>query len=144
MKKLLFLLLPVSMMLIASCNKDDDKPNPNVNFAATLNGASETPANASTATGTATGTYNTNTKILTLTITYSGLTPTAGHIHKGAVGVPGDVVFPFTSVATSPISFTSRALTAAEEGELMAGNYYVNLHSAAFPGGEIRGQLLKQ
>ena len=142
MKKLIFLLLPVSMLVVGSCKKDNT-PNPNVSFAATLNGASETPANASTATGSSTGTYNTTTKILTVTTTYTGLTPVAGHIHKGAVGVPGNVVFPFTSL-TSPIVFTSGALDATQEADLMAGLYYVNLHTAAFGGGEIRGQLLKQ
>ena len=145
MKKLISFLLPVSMFLMSSCDKDDDTPpDPNVNFAATLTGAAETPANASAATGSSTGTYNTNTKILTVTTTYSGITPSAGHIHLGAVGVKGDVVFPFVAPLTSPIVFTSTPLSADQESSLMSGLYYVNLHTAAFPGGEIRGQLIKQ
>ncbi len=132
-------------LFFAACDKDDDPvPDPNVNFSATLNGASETPANASTATGSATGVYNSNTKILTVNTTYSGITPSAGHIHKGAAGVMGDVVFPFVAPLTSPIVYTSAPLTSEQETDLVNGLYYVNLHTVAFPGGEIRGQLIKQ
>ena len=142
MKKISYLLAISLSVFLTACDKDDDTPNPVVNFSATLNGAAETPPNASTATGSATGTYNTSTKTLSVTTTYSGITPTLGHIHKGAVGVKGDVVFPFTSL-TSPIVFTT-TLDAAQESDLMAGLYYVNLHTVAFGGGEIRGQLIKQ
>ncbi len=129
---------------VISCDKDDDPaPNPNVAFAAILNGASEVPANPSAASGSATATYNMDTKILTVVTTYSGVTPIAGHIHKGAVGVSGDIVFPFPNL-TSPITLTTAALTAAQEADLLANLSYVNLHSAAYPGGEIRGQLIKQ
>ncbi len=84
-----------------------------------------------------------NTKILTVTTTYGGVTATAGHIHKGAIGVSGGVIFPFINL-TSPINLTTPPLDAAQEADLMANLYYVNLHSAAYPGGEIRGQLFKQ
>jgi len=129
---------------IVSCNNDDDPPapNPNVTFLATLNGASEVPANGSTATGTATLTFNTTTKIFTLTVNHNIASPTGAHIHKGAVGVNGGVEFPLTTA--SPITYTSAALTAAQEADLNANLYYVNIHTAAFPGGEIRGQLMKQ
>lgn len=136
----LFLLLFIGV----SCSSNDDNSSPSpiiVTFNATLSGASEVPANASTATGTATLSYNKTTKIFTVTVTYSGLTPTMGHIHMGAAGTNGPVIFPFSSLA-SPISYTSTALTAAQETDLMANNYYVNLHSEAFSGGEIRGQLV--
>jgi hypothetical protein len=128
-----------------SCSNDDDNPTPNpspviVTFNATLTGASEVPANTSAATGTATASFNKTTKILTLNLTYSGITPTMGHIHVGAAGVSGPVVFPFSNLM-SPFSYTSPALTATQEADLLANNYYVNLHTDAFPAGEIRGQL---
>jgi len=127
-----------------SCSNSDDNSSPPapviVTFNATLNGTSEVPANTSTATGSATGSYNKTTKVLTVSLTYTGITPTMGHIHVGAVGVSGPVVFPFTNLM-SPISFTSPALTVAQETDLLANNYYVNLHTDAFPAGEIRGQL---
>ena len=143
MQRLSLLLIPVVMLLVASCSKNNDTPPPPItNFSATLNGASEETPTGSAATGSAVGNYNSDTKELKLTITYSGLVPTAGHIHKGAVGVSGPVVFPFASVATSPIVFDA-VLDAAQEADLMAGLYYVNFHTPAFPAGEIRGQLVK-
>jgi hypothetical protein len=131
---------------IGSCTKSTTKPtNADVTFLATLNGASETPANASTASGSATFTYNPTTYILSGMVNFNGLVATAAHIHIGAVGVAGSVVFPLGGASpTSPISFTSTALTAQQQSDLMNGLYYVNVHSAAYPGGEIRGQLVKQ
>ena len=145
--KIIIRLLAVCTLLsgISSCDNDDDIPsNPNTTtFKATLTGAQEVPANASTATGDATLTFNTTTKIFTLAVTHTIASPTNGHIHKAAVGVSGGVIFPFASF-TSPISYTSPALDATQEADLNAGLYYVNIHTAAFPNGEIRGQLIKQ
>lgn len=146
MKKILqFTALAFLFAGFVSCKKDDTTPtpNPNITFLATLNGANEVPANASTATGSATLTFNTSTKILTITVTHTVGTPTAGHIHKAAAGTNGGVIFGFTS-PVSPINYTSIALDAAQEADLNANLYYVNIHTAAFPGGEIRGQLIKQ
>jgi hypothetical protein len=143
-----FLSLAVFFLLssIVSCNDDDDPkptPDPNVTYNATLNGASESTPNASTATGVATLTFNTTTKIFTIAVTHTIAAPTAGHIHKGVIGVSGDPVFPFASVI-SPINYTSIALSTSQEADLNAGLYYVNIHTATYPGGEIRGQLIKQ
>jgi hypothetical protein len=137
--------LLVNTVLFTACNKDENNPPVITNFSGTLSGANETPPTGSAATGTVDFSFNGSTKILTGTVTYSGLTATAAHIHSGAVGVAGPVVFPLgeTSLA-SPISFTSVALDAAQESDLMNNLYYVNIHSAAFPGGEIRAQLTKQ
>jgi hypothetical protein len=145
--KLLFKLLAIPIILSATvaCNKkDDNPPDTNVIFKATLDGAQETPANASTATGSATLTFNTTTKIFTVTVTHTVAAPTNGHIHKGAAGIGGNPVFPFASF-TSPITYTSQPLDAAQEADLFANLYYVNIHSAApYTAGEIRGQLIKQ
>ncbi len=129
---------------LGSCSKSSTMPvdNTTVTFQVTLNGASEVPPNASTATGTATFTYNTVTYVLSGMVTYQGITATASHIHKGAVGVSGGVIFPLgTDPLTSPISFTSAPLDSTQRADLLSGLYYVNIHSATFPAGEIRGQL---
>ena len=140
-------LLIIIAIGIGSCSKNDSMlptDNTTVTFQATLNGASETPANASTATGTASFTYNTVTYILSGTVTFQGITPIGAHIHKGAVGVAGNVIFPLGSTTiTSPISFTSQPLDATQRADLLANSYYVNLHSTSYPNGEIRGQLLQ-
>src|SRR5687768_5245518 len=87
-----------------SCSKDDDPaptpPNPNITFKAVLNGASESTPNNSTGTGTSTLVFNDDTNMFTITTTFTGLTgpATAGHIHKGAVGVAGPAIFPFATL----------------------------------------------
>lgn len=135
--------LALVSMLIISCKKTTvNTQNFYVAFKATLNGASETPANSSAATGTASATYNLNTRVLLVNVTYTGLTATMAHIHKGAVGVGGGIIFTITNLA-SPIN-TSFTLDAAQEADLLANLYYVNIHSAAYINGEIRGQLVKQ
>ena len=131
-----------------SCSDDDDNNSSGssstvTTYKATLNGASEVPANSSTATGTANLVYNNSSKTFNITVTYTGMTATNAHIHKGAVGVSGPPVFPFTSFS-SPIYFTSTTLDATQIIDLGSNLYYVNLHSTAYPDGEIRGQLIKQ
>ena len=141
-----YALLLVTIIGIGACKKSTTTPASNtITFTAALLGTSETPSNTSTATGTANFTYNKTTYVLSGTVTFSGMTPTAAHIHKGAVGVAGGVIFPLgIAPFTSPISFTSVALTAAQITDLMANSYYVNVHSTAYPNGEIRGQLIEQ
>lgn len=128
----------------AMANNDSSKTNNEVTiFKATLKGSEEVPANPSTATGTSTLTYNPATKTFTDVTSYSGLTPSMGHIHKGVVGENGPVVFPFTNLA-SPITFNSTPLTDEQVNAFFKDSMYVNLHTTKYPGGEIRGQLIKQ
>ena len=113
-------------------------------FKATLDGKSQVPPNSSAATGQATFTYDTATKELKWTVTYSGMSQpaTAAHIHGPAEpGKNAGVLIPFTS-AGSPISGT-KMLTDAQAADMMAGKWYVNVHTAANPGGEIRGNITK-
>ncbi|HEY3400939.1 MAG TPA: CHRD domain-containing protein [Geothrix sp.] len=109
---------------------------------AALSGADEVPANASTATGAATFSVDPATKILTGTVTTSGISGVAAHIHEGAKGVAGPIVIPLSGgsggVWTVP---ASTVLTDAQYTALQANNYYVNVHSATYTGGEIRGQI---
>lgn len=141
---LLFLLAVIGF---TSCNNDDEViTNNTVTFTSTLNGASEVPADTSKATGMGTFKYDKSTYMLSGTVTFSGMTATASHIHKGAVGVAGPVVFPLdvTAPVTSPITLAPTLLDSTQRADLMNGLYYVNLHSEAFPNGEIRGQLVKK
>lgn len=144
MKKTLFTLLISALLLATSCKKDEEVVSPEVKFNVSLNGSLEVPTNTSTATGSFVGTYNKTTKVISYTINYNGIMPTAWHIHKGAVGVNGGVIFPLGTTFNTAFSSTTAALTAEQETDLMAGNYYVNIHSASKPGGEIRGQLILQ
>jgi hypothetical protein len=113
------------------------------NMTATLDGAQQVPPVESPGTGMAEITYDTETKMLEWTVEYSGLTeaPTAGHFHgPAAAGETAGVAVPFEGDLASPIE-GSATLTAEQETELLAGRYYINLHTPAHPDGEIRGQV---
>lgn len=143
----LFKLIAFAVILslsLTACDKDGDDTGDDITiFKATLVGSSEVPPNPSTATGSTTLTYDAGTMRFTAVTTYSGLTPTAGHIHIADVGMNGPVEFPFV-IVPSPITLQSGVLTQVQVDELFNGRMYVNLHTTAYPGGEIRGQLVKQ
>lgn len=144
-KAIKFFAILTVIFTVASCSSDDDATpvDPNVVFETTLTGANEVPANTSEAKGTATLTYNKDTKIFILKVIHDIASPTMAHIHMGKVGENGPVIFPFDSPA-SPITFTSSALTDEQIAALNNGDYYVNIHTEAFPAGEIRGNLVKK
>ena len=111
-------------------------------FSAKLDGASESPATTSKGTGKATLKFDDATKKLTYTITYTGLSgdAVAAHFHGPAdAGANGGVELPIT-VGPSPIKGEA-TLDDAKAADLSAGKWYVNIHTAANPMGEIRGQV---
>jgi hypothetical protein len=132
-------------VIFTSCKSSDTQDFKTMN----LSGANQAPPVSTTGSGTLEGSYNTKTKEITLDLKWSlgnpNDTTTMGHIHKGAVGVSGPVVIPFTDLPSGSTNqqyhFTSPPLTAEQEADLKAGNYYVNIHSNANPGGELRAQL---
>jgi CHRD domain-containing protein len=114
-------------------------------FKATLDGKSEVPPNTSAGTGTADIDYDAASKKLTWKLTYSGLTgpATAAHFHgPAAAGANAGVAVAIPNATTSPAE-GSATLTDAQAADLEAGKYYVNVHTKANPGGEIRGQVTK-
>ncbi|MBV8790413.1 MAG: CHRD domain-containing protein [Pseudolabrys sp.] len=115
-----------------------------VNLKADMNAASEVPANSSKATGTVTASYDTASKKLSWKGSYKDLTgpATAAHFHGPAeAGKNAGVMVPI-SPATSPFE-GSATLNDDQAKALMAGELYVNVHTAENKGGEIRGQLKK-
>lgn len=150
-----YLAISVIFLGLISCTSSYDNPSPSptpnpngILFKAVLNGTNEVPVNSSTATGTATLSLDNTTKKITVTVTYSGMTATAAHIHNGLPTVSGPVVFPLTAGGggsyPTTYSITDQILDNTQETDLKANNYYINIHSTAFPGGEIRGQLIMQ
>ena len=109
-------------------------------FFATLSGSSEVPPNSSAGTGTASLVVDTDTLVANYSLAFAGLsgTQTSAHFHHAPPGVIGVVEFPLP--VGSPVSGTW-AMTAAQYGELVDGAIYVNVHTSAYPGGEIRGQM---
>ena len=114
-----------------------------VAFSGAMNAASEVPPNMTRGSGMAEATLNKETNVLKYRITYDGLSgpATGAHFHgPAAAGTNAPIVLPFGSTA-SPIEGTA-TLTPAQAADLMAGRWYANVHTAANPGGEIRGQML--
>ena len=110
---------------------------------ATMDGAHEVPPKTTNGKGTMQGTYDTTSHKLTYTVTYSGLTgpATMAHFHGPAgPGVNAPVVVPIAGATSSPAT-GSATLTEAQGQDLLNGRMYVNVHTAANPGGEIRGQV---
>jgi len=113
-----------------------------VRLGGTLTGAQEVPPVATAGTGTLDATFDKSTRKLTYTVTHSGLSgpATAGHFHgPAAPGTNAGVVVPFANAA-SPIHGEA-TLTEAQAADLLAGRWYVNIHTQAHPGGEIRAQV---
>lgn len=116
-----------------------------VKMQATLDGAQQSPAVEVPGKGSAQLTFDTESKKLEWTVEYSDLSgaPAAGHFHGPAdKGANADVAVPFEGELASPIK-GSATLTDAQAADLLAGKYYINLHTAAHKGGEIRGQVEK-
>jgi hypothetical protein len=118
-----------------------------------MTGAQETPAVATSATGQGTFVISADGSTITYIVTYSGLsgTASAAHIHTGAPGVKGGAILPLTA-GPSPMSGTLTAADFIASGSVTTfaqavagirdGTTYFNVHTAANPGGEIRGQML--
>lgn len=111
---------------------------------ARLTGTQENPPNNSTATGTGVFSVDRVTRALSARVVTSGLTATAAHIHAAPVGSNAGVAVAFTETAPGSGIWVPPANTILTEAQYLAfvsGGMYMNVHSAAFPGGEIRGQI---
>jgi hypothetical protein len=115
-----------------------------INFSVELSGAAEVPPNDSPATGMLEASLDTDSKVLKYTITYEGLTgpATAAHFHGPAdatANAPPVVPIPEDMLA-SPIEGEA-TLTDDQIAEVQNHMWYINIHTAQYPDGEIRGQL---
>ena len=115
-----------------------------VNLKADLKAATEVPPTESKGTGSVTATFDTTSKQLTWKGNVSGLTgpATAAHFHAGEPGKNGAVVIPISGADKGTFE-GSATLTDAQASDLMAGKWYVNVHTATNKAGEIRGQVTK-
>ncbi len=110
-------------------------------FIMTLDGNQENPVVNTAATGSGTATLDLVTNLLTWSISYTGLTPTVAHFHGAALPCANAGIQITLNTATNPI-VGSASLTAGQAADLLAGRWYVNIHTAANPAGEIRGQVM--
>ena len=115
-----------------------------VNLKADLKASSEVPPNESKGTGSVTATFDTDSNKLSWKGTVSGLigTVTAAHFHAAEAGRNGAVAVPI--IGADKGSFEGSAtLTDTQAEDLMAGRWYVNIHTTTHKAGEIRGQVTK-
>ena len=151
--------LVASIGAFAGCGSSDATTTvKSTTYVATLSGANEVPARATSATGTAT--YVMTGNLVTYSVTVNGLTAaaTGSHIHAAPAGANGNVIVPYVTAAVSSGVVTSGTIdlsqpivngTTSITGDslrtlLNNGGAYTNVHTSAFPGGEVRGQILKQ
>ena len=119
------------------------QPSNMVAFTTQLRGANEVPPNASAGSGTVDAALNKDTMLLRWKVSYSGMSgpATMGHFHgPAAVGANAGIALGWANPVASGME-GSATLTAAQAADLMAGRWYANIHTAANPGGELRGQM---
>jgi hypothetical protein len=114
-------------------------------FQVQLTGSQQVPAVQTDGMGTADLTYDPDTHELTWSLSYSGLSSdvTMVHFHDGAAGKNGRPVI-WLSKRGSPVESPIKGhaqLTAAQAKQLLAGDWYINVHTKSHPAGEIRGQV---
>jgi hypothetical protein len=134
--------MAVAAAAISGCAVMDKQSNL-VPFTTQLRGANEVPANASTGSGQVDAVFDKSTHLFRWKVSYTGLTgpATAGHFHGPApIGANAGVALGWANPIRSPLD-GSATLTAAQAADLMAGRWYANIHTAAYPAGEVRGQM---
>ncbi|MFE7773131.1 CHRD domain-containing protein [Streptomyces sp. NPDC057445] len=122
-----------------------------VAFAAELSGADEVPVQGGPAVNDPDGKAIALVKVkgdrVTFALQWKGFVPSLGHIHEGAAGKNGAVKVPLFGSAMPDTVHSAAGQVAITDAELAErirrhpSGFYVNLHSAEFPGGAVRGQL---
>ena len=119
-----------------------------IDMSATLSGTQEVPPNGSAGTGSATIVFDDVSNELNWDIVFSDLSgpATAAHFHGPApVGSNAGVQVDIGAVSGLGSPMTGSAtISDLQEADLLAGLWYINIHTSMFPGGEIRGQVQAQ
>jgi hypothetical protein len=134
----------LAITVAAACLAGSGAQAATLHFTATLTGGAQVPPVTTKGAGTATITVNTVTKAVHYRIRFHGLSGpvTMAHFHGPAdPGANAGVAVPITGKLTTPI-VGSATFTDAQLADLEGGKDYINLHTAANPGGEIRGQVM--
>lgn len=114
-------------------------------FVSSLRGLNEIPAVTSGAQGAGSLLTTVSTREVIASVVTKGIAGTAATIHHGALGVNGPAIVSLSETSAGSGIWTTRAtMSDAQYNALQAGNLYFNVSSAAFPNGEIRGQILVQ
>jgi hypothetical protein len=131
---------------LAACGSMDGMSNGR-NLGADLSAQTQVPPNTSPGKGQAQVNYDPSTRLMKYTVIFDGLSgpATMAHFHgPAAAGANAGVVVPIGmqgQPVMSPVSGEA-TLDEAKVQQLLNGQWYVNVHTAANPGGEIRGQVM--
>jgi len=116
-------------------------------FDSWLAGSQEVPAVDNSSFGLAVGVVNPTLDGMDIAVITDNLTGelTGAHLHKGALGENGEVVVNLTDLidGNSILTQDPRPIDAAVLSDFLSGDLYVNLHTALFPAGELRGQIYR-
>ena len=136
--------LVAGLIAFGACTTAQTTTGNTASLTARLSGASEVPPTQSNAKGNLQATLDKNSRALTWTLQVSGLSgpPTAAHFHgPAAAGENAGVAVPIT-ITGQPTDNGVVTLTTAQMDDLLAGRWYINVHTAGNPNGEIRGQMM--
>src|SRR3954470_15381428 len=111
-------------------------------FVFDLRGSQEVPPTASIGSGGCFGQLNQPGASFAVTCVHNVASATQMHIHRGAPGVNGPVIFDLGDPGSGTINATWTSMSPTDISDMIAGNLYVNIHTAGRPTGEIRGQIL--
>lgn len=140
-------LIGLAVVLTAGCQQRmNDMTTKRMEFKADLSGANEVPPNASAGRGELEASYNPSNRELDWRLRFSALSGlvTAAHFHGPAgSGVNAPVAVPLNSTFVGTWQRSEVTLNEAQAADLLAGRWYVNIHTVQFPNGEIRGQLVR-
>ena len=129
-------LLALCGLFITSCDDDDNGIDNITDYEASLSAADSVVTNA---TGSFVASYDDDSNELTYTLTWNGMDATAAHLHNE--DNPNEIVpLNVTASSNSPVEGTI-TLTAEQEDLLENEKFYVNVHSAEYPDGEISGEV---
>ena len=147
MKNFLYsVLLLTGLVAATACKRTEPNPDPTPPIIGNLNGNQQVPMVTSAARGTITGTFDRSSNVFKYAVTYSGLTPLGAHFHTGAPGVNGPITIELPKNNAARDGYVSPMegafiLSAANATALVSNGIYLNLHTTAYPNGEIRADL---
>lgn len=140
-RKLVVAGLGATALLLAACAEMKETMHSGHMVNVTLTGAEEVPPVSTAARGAGSIQIHAD-KSVSGSVTTTGIAGVAAHVHTGARGANGPVTVGLVKTSENVWSVPAGAkLTDPQYDAFKAGNFYVNVHSAAHKGGEIRGQM---